>query len=118
MTKAIYRIAEQSGNLGVIGEIELYFEITAEYKGINILIPDDFKRWYPGVLFGATYWIEHNSTPIGLNIEVQKIEHNEVDTNNTIISYLTFHAIENAGIASNKGEIIFNKEIKSFVYKK
>jgi hypothetical protein len=118
MNIANYKIAKQVGTHGIYGEIELTFEFTSEHLKVNLSVPENYTRWYSGILFGATYWLEHTIQPLGLNLYIREIKFNEVDTNNTVIAYLTTKALEHATKTSLKGSAFFDEQTVSFVFKK
>ncbi|OQP57071.1 hypothetical protein A3860_10920 [Niastella vici] len=118
MKTGIYKIAEQIGNYGFYGEIEIEVEITSRYQKVELEFDDELERWQSGVLFGATYFLEHCMSRIGLNIRVKEIKYNELDTSNTIVAYLTFKALVSATNLELKSDILFDKEFKAFVFPK
>jgi hypothetical protein len=116
MQTATYKIAEQIENYGFFGVVDLKFRITNDYGKINASINAKFARWQPGILFGATYFLEHVMDMAGLDLEIINVEYNDVDTNNTIIAYLVFHALADRSEMPVKRKITFEKGLKSFIF--
>jgi hypothetical protein len=117
MNKGNFSLIEQVDNYGFYGEIELTCCFNEENK-INIIIPEKYLKWYPGVYFGAAFFVENYNTIKGLNIEVLNLKTHDVDTKNVIISYITFYAICDAMRIQPKKEPKFSKDNKAFIFPK
>lgn len=115
MKTAHFKIAEQINNFGFYGEVEIEFRLTNN-KELGLILDERFERWHSGIFFGATYFLEHCMEQVGLIINVKNIEFNEVDTTSTIIAYLTYHALLKETQLTQKGEINFDKQSKSFIF--
>jgi hypothetical protein len=118
MVKGSFKLSEQISNYGFFGLIELNCIVTENPKNLNVVIPDQFKRWEPGIMFGAKYFMEHLLEQVGIIVEITKVEFHEVDTNNTILAYITFNAMLSATNLQLKNLLLFDKEKKSFVFPK
>jgi hypothetical protein len=118
MKTGIYRLAEQIGNYGFYGEIEIECSITDKYQELELNLDSEFERWRSSVLFGATYFLEHSMERVGLKVKVKNIKYHEVDTTSTILAYLTFKALLDATNLNLKSDVSFDKELKSFVFPK
>ena len=118
MQSTTYTIAEQVGEFGIYGKVELRCEITKDFGKLNVRCSSEFARWQPGILFGATYFLEHSMKSIGLELEIVNIEFNDVDTNNTVIAYVVFQALVEVNMVPIRRKIIFDREQKSFVFPK
>jgi hypothetical protein len=79
-------------------------------------VPEEYERWRTGILFGMIYFIEHNLITEGLKVIVKEIRYNDVDTNNTIISFITVNAIITALNVPVRKNISFNKESLEFIF--
>jgi len=113
-----FRIAKQIVNHGIFGEITLGCSVTTGTNKISISCPKEFEKWYPGILFGTTYILEHTTELVDISIDVMDIISNDVDTNNTIISYLTAKAIEITQQVVLKNPPIFDEGIISVIFPK
>jgi len=118
-----FRIAAQIGAKGYYGKVALKAE-PAENNGI---IRVDFdatnaNRWNCGAAFGIEYVLEHISQrklfPSGGRVFVSAIEGHEVDTNNTVIAYVTAIALlEALGIEPTRRPS-FNQDAGIFEFPK
>ncbi|WP_143075752.1 hypothetical protein [Parafilimonas terrae] len=111
-------MAEQIENYGFYGEVEIEFKITEYYRELQMQVDWPFERWRAGILFGATYFLEHSMQRIGLTLRVKNIEYHEVDTTNVIIAYLIYNALLKESDITQRQTIKFDKELKSFVFPK
>lgn len=120
MNVATYKIAEQIGNHGIYGEIEMLVSFNDDKdRRLNLTSLDQqFKKWEPGVVFGATYIIEHCTKAISLNITVTDIKFNDVDTTNVVIAYITYNAILSAIGLQLSSNIYFDKQKILFEFEK
>ena len=116
MKLSYFKIAEQLDNFGFYGEVEIEFDVTSNYNEVSVTLDKSFERWRPGILFGATYFLEHCIERTGLVVNVKNITYNEVDTTNTIIAYLIFNALLKESNVPQKGNINFDKKLKSFIF--
>jgi hypothetical protein len=112
------KIAEQIGNCGIYGRIELECSIIDFNLPIEISMNTEFERWKPGVLFGANYFMEHINDQVGLKLKVIDLDYHDVDTNNVVIGYLTIMALSEATHYSLRSEISFDRNNKSFLFPK
>ncbi len=113
-----YKIAEQVGNYGIYGEIKLSCEITNRHHKIEISLSEEFEKWRSGILFGAEYYLEHCHMFKGLLIRINNIFFNAVDTNNTVIAYITVQALINATKINTRNNPFFDKNLVAFVFPK
>jgi len=118
MSKGRYRIAEQVQNYGIYGELGLICELTDDTDKIDIILSNDLEKWKPGILFGATYFLENVILDKGLSITLDEINFNEVDTNNTVIAFLTVHALIEATGIKIKTAPFFDIATMGFIFPK
>jgi hypothetical protein len=111
MNLVTHNIAEQIGDYGIYGEIEMLVAINNEsYQNLNLVpLEPEFKRWEPGIIFGAAFVIEHCKKRIGLDIKVTDIKFNDVDTTNVVIAYITYKAILSAIKLELSSSMFFDK---------
>lgn len=118
MIKAHARIAQQTGSVGFFGDVELEVIMNLQHKDIELLMDREFETWRPGLLFGANYFLEHARLEAGLTISVIRIGSNPVDTNNTVIAFLTAKALSEALKPDWRGDCFLDTDIKAFVFRK
>jgi hypothetical protein len=108
MARGEFSIARQSGQRGYFGRVSLDVE-SAESAG-DVQIDFDRScaaRWQRGASFGIAYVFVHISKrayfPKGARVHVDCIEGHEVDTDNSLIAYVTANALFQAlGISEPK----------------
>jgi hypothetical protein len=116
MKKGSYKMAEQIDGYGFFGSITLECEVTGNTDVIELTLSSDFEIWRPGIMFGAAYFIEHFPSAIGLSVNIIDIDYNEVETNNTIIAFITLNALLEATQLSATKQVLFEKSKKSFIF--
>jgi hypothetical protein len=124
MARGEFKIAKQAGPRGYFGRVTLDVEPAGKTGALVVDFDDDNAgRWQTGARFGIDYVLEHvpkrTYFPQGLKIHVGCIEGHEVDTDNTLIAYVTANALlEALGIAEprkrpnldeEKGLVVFPK---------
>lgn len=119
MKQGSFKLSTQIDNYAFYGYIELTCIVKDDFsRELNLLVPDEFKRWQNGVTFGAQYFLEHVIPSVGLTVEITNMDFHDVDSNNTIFAYVAFNALVNATHLPVKSEITFDKENKSFIFPK
>jgi len=118
MQKGYSKIAEQVGRYGIYGEIELTCDFSENYREIDIVLPNELEQWRTGVLFGAAYFWDHTALKGGLIVHVKSISSNPVDTNTTVIAFLTTLALVKASEINMRSTPFFDKHSITFCFPK
>ena len=108
MARGEFRIAKQLGVRGYFGRVSL--DVEPAESGGDVQIDFDRScstRWQRGARFGIAYVFEHipkrTYFPKGARVHVDCIEGHEVDTDNSLIAYVTANAVFQAlGISEPK----------------
>ncbi|HEX4143929.1 MAG TPA: hypothetical protein VHY91_10375 [Pirellulales bacterium] len=118
-----FKVAKQIGPRGYFGKVRLEVDEVTENGNVVVEFDDhQASRWRTGARFGIDYVLDHLSKraifPNGIRVHVGSIEGHEVDTDNTVIAYVTAIALLSAlGVEprkrpdfdENKGAFIFPK---------
>jgi hypothetical protein len=124
MARGEFKIAKQAGPRGYFGRVSLDAEAVAGRDDVQVDFDDaNANRWQSGARFGIDYVLEHISKrdyfPNGIRVHVACIEGHEVDTDNTLIAYVTANALFQAlGIANPKKRPDLNTEQGLIVFPK
>jgi hypothetical protein len=113
-----YKIAEQIGNKGIYGEIELQCVPNYSSDKVEVILAEEYSKFNAGICFGITYFIENCTSIKGMKVNVISIKSNPVDTNNLVMAYITFFALYKGLELEVKQIPVFIKENASFVFMK
>jgi hypothetical protein len=97
MARGDFKIAKQVGQRGFFGRVSLDVEPAEGGHSVQIDFDERASRWQNGVRFAVDYVFEHSparkSFPHGVRIHVSCIEGHEVDTDTSLIAYVTANAL-------------------------
>ena len=108
MAHGEFKVAKQAGARGYFGRVSLDAELDSGSGAIQVEFDRDrANRWQSGARFGIDYVLEHipkqKYFPNGIRVHVACIEGHEVDTDSSLIAYVTAIALFQAlGIVNPK----------------
>lgn len=92
-----FRLADQQGNWGYFGAIEIQAEVLSSGTGVEIAIPVEVTQWQAGIRFGIAYAYEKcprlGSPPRAVRVSVIRAEGHAVDTTELVMSFVSAHAL-------------------------